>query len=112
MAEHIRVCHRAQHGANSPEAGKQIRFSRSKKNVLARSTRKQIWLITVSLSLHGRGFWFLFFNFFSFSLFFLREGLFLCVALAVLKLALLTRVALDSEICLPLPPECLPPCLA
>jgi hypothetical protein len=31
---------------------------------------------------------------------------FLCVALAVLKLTLYTRLASNSEICLPLPPEC------
>jgi hypothetical protein len=29
-----------------------------------------------------------------------------CVALAVLELTLLTRLALNSEICLPLPPKC------
>jgi len=31
---------------------------------------------------------------------------FLCVAMAVLELTLKTRLALKSEICLPLPPKC------
>ena len=31
---------------------------------------------------------------------------FLCVALSVLELALQTRLASNSEICLPLPPKC------
>ena len=31
---------------------------------------------------------------------------FLCIVLAVLELDLYTRLALNSEICLPLPPEC------
>jgi hypothetical protein len=44
----------------------------------------------------------LFFFFFSF---FFETG-FLCVALAVLELTLWTRLASNSEICLPLPPEC------
>ncbi|ERE74288.1 E3 ubiquitin-protein ligase [Cricetulus griseus] len=34
------------------------------------------------------------------------ETEFLCVSLAVLELTLLTRLASNSEICLPLPPEC------
>jgi hypothetical protein len=41
---------------------------------------------------------FLFFSFF--------ERGFLCVALAVLELTLQTRLALNSQISLPLPPEC------
>jgi hypothetical protein len=43
-------------------------------------------------------FYFLFFYFF--------ETAFLFVALAVLELTLYTRLASNSEICLPLPPEC------
>jgi hypothetical protein len=46
-------------------------------------------------------FLFLFFSFF----FFVETG-FLCVALAVLELTLQTRLALNSEIRLPLPPKC------
>jgi hypothetical protein len=42
--------------------------------------------------------------FFCFVLFFKRG--FLCIALAVLELTLQTRLASNSEICLPLPPEC------
>jgi hypothetical protein len=38
--------------------------------------------------------------------FFFSETGFLCVALAVLELPLSTRLALNSEIGLPLPPEC------
>jgi hypothetical protein len=38
--------------------------------------------------------------------FFPPETGFLCVALAVLELTLWTRLASNSEICLPLPPEC------
>jgi hypothetical protein len=56
-------------------------------------------------------FLFLFFSFWFFCLLvgwfvfcFLRQ--FLCVALAVLELTLQTRLALNSEICLPLPPKC------
>ena len=41
---------------------------------------------------------------FLFVLFF--ETRFLCIALAVLELTLYTRLALNSEIRLPLPPEC------
>ena len=41
---------------------------------------------------------------FCFVLFF--ETGFLCIALAVLELTLQTRLASNSEICLPLPPEC------
>ena len=36
---------------------------------------------------------------------FLQTG-FLCIALAVLELTLKTRLALNSDICLPLPPKC------
>jgi hypothetical protein len=39
-------------------------------------------------------------------LFWFFETGFLCVALAVLELTLLTRLASNSEICLPLPPKC------
>jgi hypothetical protein len=37
---------------------------------------------------------------------YIYETGFLCIALAVLELALQTRLALNSEICLPLPPKC------
>jgi hypothetical protein len=52
--------------------------------------------------------WFLFcFLFFVFCfLFFVSETGFLCVALAVLELVLLTSLTSNSEICLPLPLEC------
>jgi hypothetical protein len=40
------------------------------------------------------------------SLFSFFETGFRCVALAVLELTLYTRLALNSEICLPLPPKC------
>jgi hypothetical protein len=41
----------------------------------------------------------------SFFFFFFETG-FLCIALAVLELTLKTRLASNSEIRLPLPPEC------
>jgi hypothetical protein len=50
-----------------------------------------------------------FFPFFfssSSSFFFFLETEFLCVALAFLELTLYTRLASNSEICLPLPPKC------
>jgi hypothetical protein len=53
--------------------------------------------------LHGL-FLFHFLFLFSFGLVF--ETGFLCVALAVLELTLQTRLALNSEIHLPLPPKC------
>ena len=37
---------------------------------------------------------------------FFFETEFLCITLAVLELTLQTRLALNSEICLPLPPKC------
>ena len=43
---------------------------------------------------------------FCFGLVWFFETVFLCVALAVLELTLLTRLASNSEIRLPLPPEC------
>jgi hypothetical protein len=46
------------------------------------------------------------FCFFFFLFFFFFETGFLCIALAVLELTLKTRLALNSEICLPLPPKC------
>jgi hypothetical protein len=53
------------------------------------------------------GFWFcvvgFLFGWFLFCLFF-KAG-FLCVALAVLDFTLLIRLALNSKICLPLPPK-------
>ena len=42
---------------------------------------------------------------FLFLFLFFQTG-FLCIALAVLELTLQTRLASNSEICLPLPPEC------
>jgi hypothetical protein len=42
----------------------------------------------------------------SFLFCFVFEAGFLCVALAVLELTLKTRLALNSEIRLPLPPKC------
>ena len=56
------------------------------------------------------------FFFFVFVFFFFETG-FLCIALAVLELTLLTRLASNSEIRLPLPPKCwdqrrVPPCPA
>jgi hypothetical protein len=41
-----------------------------------------------------------------YSFFFSPETGFLCIALAVLELTLYTRLALNSEIRLPLPPKC------
>ena len=46
-----------------------------------------------------------FINFFYLFVLFFETGI-LCIALAVLELTLQTRLASNSEICLPLPPKC------
>jgi hypothetical protein len=64
-----------------------------------------VLLVVDSHSVISSGkFYLLFFWFFCFFWFF--ETGFLCIALAVLELTLYTRQASNSEICLPLPPEC------